>query len=253
MDIIVCLKQTFDTEAKITVKDGVILEDDVTFIVNPYDEYAIEEAVKWRDELGGTVTVVSIGKERAQEAVKTALAMGADDAIIVTSDTSLDSSASAKALYEVIKERSFDLILAGNQSVDQGASQVAVRLAEMLGIGHVSTVVQLEVSDDHVVAHRDADGTTEIVKGKLPLVITAQQGLNEPRYPSLLGIRKAAKKPIEWLSFETLVPDIANVSKAKEVEVFLPVAKESGKILQGELADQVHALIDHLHADKKVL
>ena len=137
MDIIVCLKQTFDTEAKITVQDGVIVEEDVTFIVNPYDEYAIEEAVKWRDELGGTVTVVSIGKERTQEAVKTALAMGADDAIIVTSDTSLDSSACAKALYEVIKDRSFDLILAGNQSVDQGASQVAVRLAEMLGIDHV--------------------------------------------------------------------------------------------------------------------
>ena len=254
MDIVVCMKQTFDTEAKIMIEDGKISEQEVSFIVNPYDEYAIEEAISLRDELGGTVTVVCVGKERVQEAVRTALAMGADEAIIVREPADpLDSAALSEVLYAVIKNLSFDLILAGNQSVDDGSSQVAVRLAELLSIGHVSTVIQLEVDGRHVVAHRDAEGNTEVVEGNLPLLITAQQGLNEPRYPSLLGIRKAAKKPITYITLEDLGLAGKLEKKTTTVDAFLPQEKKAGFILEGELTDQVNSLVQQLHEVNKVL
>jgi electron transfer flavoprotein beta subunit len=255
MNILVLLKQTFDTEERIAIVDGRVKEDGVRFVVNPYDEYAIEEAVRLKEAYGATVTVASVGPERTQEALRTALAMGADEAILA-SDPALfgDSYTTAHVLAAIAKQGEYDLILAGNQAVDDGASQVAVRLAELLGYAHISTLTKLEVNGNQVVGRRDAEGDEEVVVGQLPMVITAQQGLNDPRYPSLIGIRKAGKKPLRTVSLADLAlceDDIA--AKTEVLDTFLPPAKAAGKILQGDLTAQVKELVGALCTVDKVV
>ncbi|MFB5190371.1 electron transfer flavoprotein subunit beta/FixA family protein [Alicyclobacillus fastidiosus] len=255
MNILVLLKQTFDTEERIAIVDGKVKEDGVRFVVNPYDEYAIEEAIRIKEAGDAQVTVVSLGPERAEEALRTALAMGADEAILAD-DPALfgDEFTAAQVLAAIAKRGQYDLILAGNQAVDDGSSQVAVRLAELLGWAHISTLTKLEVNGDEVVGHRDAEGDEEVVVGRLPMVVTAQQGLNDPRYPSLIGIRKASKKPLTHLTLADLglgESDIA--AKTEVVETFLPAKKEAGKILQGDLADQVRELVGALRTVEKVI
>lgn len=252
MNILVLLKQTFDTEEKIMMTDGKIKEDGVQYIINPYDEYAVEEAIVLRDAHGGEVTVISLGPDRVQESLRKALAMGADEAVHIN-DPALfgDEYAAAKALAAYIKSKQFDIILGGNQAVDDGSGQVAVRVAELLGIPHVSTITKLEIEGNQVVAHRDAEGDLEIVQTALPVLVTAQQGLNEPRYPSLIGIRKANKKPITSVSAADLGIEVA--AKSAIVETFLPKAKEGGRIIQGDNLERVKQLVGFLRNDEKVI
>jgi electron transfer flavoprotein beta subunit len=253
MNIFVCLKQTFDTEEKIVVVNGNVKEDGVKFVMNPYDEYAVEEAIKLRDQFGGSITAITIGPERAQEALRTALAMGVDEAVHI-SDESLfgDEYTASNVLAAYLKDKNADIILCGNQAVDDGSGQVAIRLAELLGIAHIGTITKLEINGTDVVAHRDAEGDVEIVGGKLPILVTAQQGLNDPRYPSLIGIRKANKKPLETPGAADLsVADIA--ARATVKETFLPAAKAEGRILEGENADKVRELVNLLRTEAKVL
>jgi electron transfer flavoprotein beta subunit len=255
MNILVCMKQTFDTEEKIVLENGKIKEDGVQFVINPYDEYAVEEAIKLKEEHGGQVTLICVGPQRSEEALRKALAMGADEAVLV-SDESLfgDEHTASHVLAAVIKNRPFDIILCGNQAVDDGSGQVAVRLANILNIPYISTITKLEISGTDVVAHRDAEGDTEIVTAKLPVLVTAQQGLNEPRYPSLIGIRKANKKPIETLTAADLGLNPSDVaSKTQVVETFLPTPKTGGKILSGDLKDQVAELVSSLRSKDKVV
>lgn len=255
MNIFVCLKQTFDTEEKIVVEGGKVKEDGVRFVMNPYDEYAVEEAIKLRDANGGSVTVVTIGPERAQEALRTALAMGADEAVLI-SDESLfgDEFSASNVLAAYFKDKSFDIILTGNQAVDSGSGQTAIRLAELLNIPHIGTVTGLEINGTDVTAQRDAEGDLEVVGGKLPLLITAQQGLNDPRYPSLIGIRKANKKPLETPAAGDLgVSGDAVAAKSSVLETFLPPSKAAGRILEGDNAARVTELVNLLKNDAKVL
>lgn len=255
MNILVCLKQTFDTEEKIVVENGQVKEDGVRFVINPYDEYAVEEALRLKEEHGGQVTLIAVGPERTEEALRTALAMGADDAVLAD-DPELfgDEYTAAKVLAAIVKKREFDIILAGNQAVDDGSGQVAVRLAEELGIPHISTLTELKVEGDTVTGHRDAEGDEEIVTATLPVLVTAQQGLNDPRYPSLIGIRKAGKKPLEHVAKGDLDLGDGDLSaKAVVVETFLPKPKEAGKILSGDLPDQVNELVQALRSVEKVL
>jgi electron transfer flavoprotein beta subunit len=255
MNILVCMKQTFDTEEKIVLENGVIKEDGVQFVINPYDEYAVEEAIKLKEEFGGEVTLICVGPARSEEALRKALAMGADEAVLV-SDESLfgDEFTASQVLAAVIKNRSYDIILCGNQAVDDGSGQVAVRLANLLDIPYISTITKLEINGTDVVAHRDAEGDIEVVTAKLPVLVTAQQGLNEPRYPSLIGIRKANKKPIEILTAADLGLNPADLaSKTKIVETFLPTPKTGGMILSGELHDQVVELVNFLRSKDKVV
>jgi electron transfer flavoprotein beta subunit len=255
MNILVCMKQTFDTEEKIVLENGKIKEDGVQFVINPYDEYAVEEAIKLKEEHGGQVTLICVGPQRSEEALRKALAMGADEAVLV-SDESLfgDEYTASYVLAAAIKNRPFDIILCGNQAVDDGSGQVAVRLANILNIPYISTITKLEISGTDVVAHRDAEGDTEIVTAKLPVLVTAQQGLNEPRYPSLIGIRKANKKPIETLTAADLGLNPSDVtSKTQVVETFLPTPKTGGKILSGDLKDQVAELVSSLRSKDKVV
>lgn len=255
MNILVLLKQTFDTEERISIVDGKVKEDGVRFVVNPYDEYAIEEAIRIKEATDANVTVVTLGPERAEEALRTALAMGADDAILADDEALFgDEFTAAQVLAAIAKRGQYDLILAGNQAVDDGSSQVAVRLAELLGWAHISTLTKLEINGTEVVGHRDAEGDEEIVTATLPIVATAQQGLNDPRYPSLIGIRKAGKKPLERVTLADLGLNASDIeAKTKIVDTFLPAKKEAGKILQGDLADQVKELVGALRTVEKVI
>jgi electron transfer flavoprotein beta subunit len=256
MNILVCLKQTFDTEERIVLEDGQISEDGVEFVINPYDEYAVEEAIKLKEEHGGEVTVITVGPERAEQALRTAMAMGADKGIIVDSEDleDADEYTIAKILAEVIKEQEYDLILCGYMAVDDGSAQVGPRLAELLGIPHISTITKLTIDGENVEVEKDVEGDVEVIQSKLPILLTAQQGLNEPRYPSLPGIMKAKKKPLERLDLDDLDLDEDDIeAKTETLEVFLPPKKEAGKILEGELSDQVKELVQLLRNEAKVI
>ncbi|PTY80168.1 electron transfer flavoprotein subunit beta [Heyndrickxia sporothermodurans] len=257
MNIFVLLKRTFDTEEKITISNGSINEDGAEFIINPYDEYAVEEAIQVRDEHGGEVTVVSVGSEEAEKQLRTALAMGADRAVLINTEDDLehaDQFSTAKILAEYLKDKEADLIIGGNVAIDVGSGQVGPRVADLLGIPYVTTITKLEINGENVTVVRDVEGDSEVIETKLPLLVTAQQGLNEPRYPSLPGIMKAKKKPLEELELDDLDLDKDDVeAKTKTIEVFLPPKKEAGRILEGELTDQVSELVNLLHKEAKVV
>ncbi|MEW9670784.1 electron transfer flavoprotein subunit beta [Ammoniphilus sp. 3BR4] len=255
MNILVVMKQTFDTEEKINIQNGQIVEDGVEFIINPYDEYAVEEAIKLRDEFGGEVTVITVGPSRSESALRTALAMGADKAVIVD-DKSLfgDEYTISHVLAAVIKDRPFDIILGGNMSVDNGAGQIGPRLAEVLGIPHVATITKLSIEGSAATIIRDVEGDSETIEVQLPVLVTAQQGLNEPRYPSLPGIMKAKKKPMERLSADDLGLNPEELkSKTAVIDQYLPPKKEAGRILSGDLGDQVKELVQLLRNEAKVI
>ncbi len=257
MNIYVLLKRTFDTEEKITLSNGKINEDGAEFIINPYDEYAIEEAIQVRDEHGGEVTVITVGNEDSEKQLRTALAMGADKAVLINVEDDLedgDQYTTAKILSEYLKDKEVDLVLAGNVAIDGGSGQVGPRVAELLGINCVTTITDLKIEGDKVYVTRDVEGDEEKIETSLPLLVTAQQGLNEPRYPSLPGIMKAKKKPLDELELDDLDLDEDDVEpKTKTIEVFLPPQKEAGKILEGDLADQVKELVQLLHKEAKVI
>ena len=257
MNIVALVKRTFDTEEKIVINGGQINEDGAEFIINPYDEYAVEEAIVLRDEHGGEVTALSIGSEEAEKQLRTALAMGADKAVLIDTEDDLDvmdEFTIAKIIATYLKDQEVDLIIAGNVAVDGGSGQVGPRVAEMLGINYVTTITDIKVDGEDVTIVRDVEGDIETIETKLPLLVTAQQGLNEPRYPSLPGIMKAKKKPLEELELDDLDLDEDDVeAKTETIEVFLPPAKEAGKILEGEVADQVSELVSLLKNEAKVL
>lgn len=254
MNILVLLKQTFDTEEKIVLQDGVISEEGVNFIINPYDEYAIEEGIKLREEHGGEVTVITVGPEHSENALRTALAMGADKAILVDSeDLNFDEYSTAKILAAVIKEREFDIILGGNVAVDYASGQVGPRLAEELDIPQVTAITKLDINGSEAIIERDVEGDKEVIQVALPVLLTAQQGLNEPRYPSLPGIMKAKKKPIERFELSDL--DIEHDVEGKTVvtETFFSLKKGAGRILKGDIKDQVAELTAFLRSEAKVI
>ncbi len=170
----------------------------VKYVMNPYDEFALEEAIRLKEEAGdGLVTVLSVGPEESKEILRTALAMGADAALLLASPGSADGLVIARALAEEIGDREYDLILFGKQAIDDDNMQVPAMVAELLGLPCASVVVELEIEGRHAVAHREVEGGHEIVEFDLPAVVGAQKGLNEPRYPSLKGIMAAKKKPLD--------------------------------------------------------
>lgn len=255
MNILVCLKQTFDTEERISVKDGDVNEDDnVQWVINPYDEYAVEAAIQLKEEHGGVVTVITVGPERAEQALRTAMAMGADKGIRVADDVLGDEHTIAKVLAAAIQGLDYDIILGGYMTIDNGAAQVGPRLAEALGIPHISTITGLEVHGNEVKVEKDIEGDVAYMKASLPILLTAQQGLNEPRYPSLPGIMKAKRKPLDRIAMSDLNVDETDIAaKTESIEVFLPPKKSAGRILAGDLDDQVSELVAMLKNKKKVI
>jgi len=255
MNIIVYIKQTFDTEAKIVLNgSGKIDANGVNLIINPYDEYAIEEGIRLKEKLGGEVTIVSMGGARAQEAIRTALAMGADKAVLV-SDPGLENSdewTNAEVLAKVLSDIPYDIILAGRIAIDDGASQIAVRLAEILGVPSISSVLKLDVTGTQATVTREIDGGTEVIEVSLPLVVTAQKGLNDPRYPSVAGIMKAKKKPLKTVSLADL--GFGELTLKMNVDKYtLPTARKGGRIIPGEAAQAAQDLARLLREEAKVL
>ncbi|HLS66264.1 MAG TPA: electron transfer flavoprotein subunit beta/FixA family protein [Pseudogracilibacillus sp.] len=257
MNIYVLLKKTFDTEDKIVITDGMIDEDDAEFIINPYDEYAVEEAIVLRDEHGGEVTVVTIGDMDSEKQLRTALAMGADKAVLINTEDDLedgDQYTTVRILEEFFQDKDVDLILAGNVAIDEASGQVGPRLAEKLGINYVTTIVDIEIDDDTAQIEKDVEGDVEKIEIPLPLLVTCQQGLNEPRYPSLPGIMKAKSKPLEELEIDDLDLDEDDVeAKTETIERFLPEEKQAGEMIEGDVEEQVEKLVAILRDEVKVL
>ena len=260
MKIVTLVKQTFDTEAKLTVNDGKINETGVNLIINPYDEFAVEEGIRIFEKQGGEVIALSASANpKAQDALRQALAMGAERAVLVN-DPALagsDESAIAAVLAKAIETIGYDLILAGRISVDNQGSSVVARVAENLGLPIVSSVIKLELNGTTATCTREIDGGYEIVEVTLPAVITAQKGLNDPRYPSLPNIMKAKKKELKVISLADIGMDSAQVGSAgsllEVLEITLPPARSAGKLLSGDAADVAKQLVDLLKNEAKVI
>ena len=257
MNIYVLLKKTLDSEEKIIISDGKIEDDDVEYIINPYDEYAIEEAIKQRDLHGGEVTILTIGDEASEKQLRTALAMGADKAILINTEEDLDEGdqyTTAKILATYFMDKEIDLILAGNVAIDEASGQVGPRLATSLDIPYVTTIVGLEIEGTNVKIEKDVEGDIEIIESSLPILVTCQQGLNEPRYPSLPGIMKSRSKPLEEIEIDDLALDEEDVkAKTKTIDMFLQPEKSAGKMLEGEPKEQVKELVSLLKNKDKIL
>jgi len=216
-------------------------EADIKWIVSPYDEYALEEAIRLKEARGGAVTVLTYGPERAQQGLRECLARGADAAVHVKAveRTLADALAIARVLAAaILKVGPFDIFFAGIQGVGSDNSLVAAMVAEFLDIPHVAGVVKLEIGDGKVTAHREIEGGTEVVEAPVPCVVTAHKGLNEPRYPSLKGIMASKKVAIQALSVADLGLDEAVLAGAEArcrwKALALPPAKSGGTILKGE-------------------
>lgn len=256
MKILVCLKQTFDTEAKITLDSNDKIErKGVSLIMNPYDEFAVEEALRLKEKGEGEVTVISVGGQQTQDALRQALAMGADKAVLVDpGDVELDEYSTATILAKVISGMEYDIILGGFRAIDDGSAQVAGRVAEILNIPVVNVVTKLEVEDGKALATREIEGGSEVIEVSIPAVITAQKGLNEPRYPSMKGIMKAKKKPMEKKTLADVGLDENQIAaKVKAISFSLPEARKAGKIIPGEAAEAAAELAKLLREEAKVI
>jgi electron transfer flavoprotein beta subunit len=262
MNIVVCVKQVPDTETKIRVKDGQVDHSETKYVVNPYDEYAIEEGLLVKERLGeGKITLVSVGPERAKDALKSGLAVGAEEAIHLVDEAfeGSDPYATALILAKALEKLDYDIIFCGKQGVDEDHAQVGIILAELLGIPHVSVVTKLEISEDRksIVAHREVEGGHAVVEAPLPAVITAQKGLNEPRYASIKGIMAVKKKVIPEWNAEEIGVDAASVgsgaAKVSFVEVALPPERESGKVFDEDPVQDAIKVAHLLRDEAKIL
>lgn len=250
MKIAVCIKRVPDSETRVKVSaDGKSLDEaGVKFVMNPYDEFAVEEALRRREKAGtGEVVVLCLGPAAAQETIRTALAMGADRGILLQADKiPADSFEVAKLIAAELKSASWDLILFGRMAIDDYNHQVGTLVAELLDLPSVSAVSHLDIDGTKAVAEREIEGGIEVVELPLPAVITADKGLNEPRYPALKGIMAAKKKPLE------LKPVQASAGSIEVVALTPPPDRKEGKIV-GEGAAAVSELVRLLREEAKVL
>jgi electron transfer flavoprotein beta subunit len=250
MNIVVCVNHVPDTEAKVKVgQDGKTIDPaGVNFILNPYDEFAIEAALKLKEQNGGQTIAMTLGGDAGKESLRKALAMGIDKAILLkdAAASSRDSFSVAAALADELKKLAPDCVLFGKQSIDYYDELLPGLVGEMLGIPSVSVVVKLEAGDGTVTCEREIEGGHEVVVTKFPVVLSAQKGLNEPRYPSLKGIMAAKTKPIEEK------PAISVPSFVEVVSMSKPVSKQPGRII-GTDVTVVPELVRLLREEAKVL
>ena len=249
MKIAVCVSHVPDTATKVKVgEDGkTINPDGVTYIINPYDEFAVEEALKTKERFGGdsTVKVYSVGPDKSKESIRKALAMGADEGVLLKDENQRDSIGIATALADEIKNDGCEIVFCGKQSVDYDNSITGQLVAEILDYSCISVVVGLKIDGTKVTAEREIEGGKEIVETELPVVIAAQKGLNEPRYASLKGIMAAKKKTIEEK------PAIESNIQTEVVKMHLPPPKQPGRII-GTDSSAVPELVKLLREEAKV-
>jgi electron transfer flavoprotein beta subunit len=260
VEIIVLLKQVPATESFIGIADdGVSIKtEDIKWVINPYDEYAVEEALRIRSAHGGTVTIISAGPERSVEAIRTALAMGADKGILIKDPAAekCDGLGIARILAAALKNIKFDLIIAGQRAVDDDNFQVGTAVAEFLSIPNISLVIKEEIADGKIRCCRTVEGGTVVLEAPLPALFTTQKGLNEPRYASLPGIMKAKRKPLDIKSLSDIGIDASEIGepKAKILAMKLPPEREGGRIIKGDSSRSIAAeLVKVLHEEAKVL
>ena len=249
MKIIVCIKRVPDTESRIRIADDGVSIDPagVKYIISPYDEFALEMALRLKEAKGeGEIVVASVGDAASGEQLRSALAMGADRAILLKGETSQDGLATAKALAAGLKEENADLVLLGMKAVDGDQQQVGPMLAELLDRPCITVAASIEVEDDGIVAHREIEGGVEVVEAPLPAVVTVTKGEHEPRYPSLKGIMAAKRKPLEEGEAQALE------SRVKVVALSLPPDRPAGRII-GTGADAVPELVRLLQEEAKVI
>jgi electron transfer flavoprotein beta subunit len=260
LKVLVGIKHVPDTEAKIKVAaDGLSIDETgVKMVMSPYDEYALEEALRIRDAHGGgEVVVVSAGGDGAQASLRQALAMGADRGLLIRDSRydRADALARARALAAAAANESPDLILLGKYGVGADENQTGPMLAELLSLPHVGAVAKLEVANGRFTAHREIEGAVEILEGALPAVLTADKGLNDPRYPSLKGIMAAKKKTLEVKGAEEMGLDSADLDEPRVVweGLQLPPARVSGRLLDGDVDEAVASLVRLLREEAKVI
>lgn len=248
MNILVCISQVPDTTTKVAVgADGTSINAaGVKFILNPYDEFAIEEGLRLREKHGGSVTAVSVGPDTVKEVLRTALAMGVDTAIHIKDEQRADSFTVASSIADLAKESAPDMVIFGRQSIDFDSFALPSMVAELLGWADIPMVSALSVDGPSVSAESDIEGGKNSVVCQLPCVISAQKGLNDPRYPKLPDIMKAKSKPIAERAGGGQTPRVVTTSMT------LPVSKRLNKVLGDSDAD-VHELVRLLHEEAKVI
>ena len=256
MNIVVIIRQTPDTETKVKLSSDAktIDPNGVTWIINPYDEFAIEKALKIKEQVGsGEVVLLACGPQRTEESIRQGLAMGADRAVFIKDDSLeyADPFAVSKLIAGELKNIQFDLILSGKKIIDFETTQVPIFVAEELGLTHVSFVMKFNEIDSvnkKIVCDREVEGAHEIIEVQLPALITCDRGEDIPRYASITGIMKAKKKEILVKSPE------GNISSKVEIDSMdLPPARKEAKIFEGETPEKVKSLVKALREEAKVI
>ncbi|HET6400308.1 MAG TPA: electron transfer flavoprotein subunit beta/FixA family protein [Candidatus Kapabacteria bacterium] len=250
MNILVCVSLVPDTTTRVLVgPDGKSMDPaGVKFILNPYDEFAVEEALRLRDKQKGEVTVISAGSAQAKDAIRQALAMGADKGILVTGEKN-DSFQVAEMLAAAIRPLNPDLILLGKQSIDFDGMEIAPMLSELLGLPAATVVVSLAVEGSTAIAEKEIEGGREVIELAMPCIVAAQKGLNDPRYPSLPNIMKAKQKPIQE------IVGVPGAARTEIVQMTKPEKRRANKIIKsdGNAAGAAHKLARLLHEEAKVI
>ena len=257
MNIVVIIRQTPDTETKIKLgsEPNKIDTNGITWIINPYSEFAIEKALKIKEQVNaGEVVLLACGPSRTEEAIRQGLAMGADRAIFIKDDALeyADAYIISKLLASELKNMKFDLILTGKKMIDLETPQIPIFVAEELGLTHVSFVMkvnEIDAANKKVIVDREADGTHEIIEVQLPALITCDRGEDFPRYASITGIMKAKKKEIKEIK-----PNLTEISSRTEiVSLELPPSRKEAKIFEGEVSEKVASLVKALREEAKVI
>ncbi len=260
MNIVVCIKQVPDTaEVRINPETNTLIRDGVASIINPYDMHAIEAALQIREKAGGKVIVITMGPPQAEAALRDALAMGADDAVLLTDRAfaGSDTWATSYTLSKAVEKLGGDIVVCGKQAIDGDTAQVGPEMAEFLNIPHISYVRRIEdVQQNSIRVQRLMDEGSDVVESSLPVLLTVVKELNEPRLPSLKGKMAAKKAKIKkWASsdIEAEADKIGLKGSPTQVKnIFAPEAKKDRKMLEGTMEQQVDALLQELRSLKCV-
>lgn len=260
MNIYVFVKRVPDTESKIRInhETNSIVEEGLTFILNPYDEYAVEEALRLREVKSGQVTVFSVGTEENMVILKKCLAMGADEAVLIKDEAgeTYDGLRTAKIIAQALKKKysDYSMLLFGKQAVGADNSQIPAMVGEFLGVPQVNVVTKLEIEGNGGEAHREIEGASEKVLFSLPVIISAQKGLNEPRYETLKGIMMAKRKEIPVVTVQEL--ELSDEDLAPQIEIIRmegPPEREAGKVIEDEPAEAAKKLVEFLHQEANLI
>jgi electron transfer flavoprotein beta subunit len=254
------MKQVPDVALNIKVKDGAVVEEGLSYVISSWDETALEAALQITEDVGGEVTLLTIGPDKAAESLRKGLAMGAHKAIHVKYNDAkqTDSFAYAKILQKVLEGRDYDLILTGKQAQDTDAGLTAPMLAEFLGLPQVTNIIRFsDVTEQNITLYRKGDHATEVLEMELPGVVTVNDSLNEPRLASMRGIMMAKKKPLEEIELDAIGVSAdmsgAQGSMTEILQFDKPESRKEGKSFEGDETDTVKQAMDLLVSEAKFL